>query len=272
MMLSENNLYANSVPINDRGLLYGDGVWETILIKNQQALLLDEHWQRLAHGIRVLNIQGVDLAAFKQQATEAAQAHEQTVLKVIVTRGEGQRGYNPEGLNNPTCLLQCSDTPVFPESYSKEGITLGLCEKTRLAYQPLLAGFKHLNRLEQVLARSEFQDDWQEALVMDYNDSVIEGTMSNVFIIDKNNTLITPTLFGCGIEGIMRNHVLKVAQTLNIVTIERPLTILDIQYAQSVFMTNSLIGIWPVKTWGHVHYQVHPMIRQLQTIIKAVSL
>lgn len=263
---------AASVSSHDRGLLYGDGVWETILIKQGKAQLLDAHWQRLVRGVKALRMEGVNLPALKHSVQQTCLSHDLAVLKVIITRGDGVRGYNPVGLNKPRYLVQISDVPQFPESYTQDGIVLGLCEYTRLAYQPLLAGFKHLNRLEQVLARSEFEADWQEALVMDYDDFIIEGTMSNVFVVNQDNVLLTPTLKHTGIEGVMRNQVLLSAEQMGIRTQERPLTLIDIQQATSVFMTNSLIGIWPVKRWGHVEYRIHPLVRQLQSTIKAFSL
>ncbi|MEN9434879.1 MAG: aminodeoxychorismate lyase [Pseudomonadota bacterium] len=258
-----------SVPIDDRGLTYGDGVWETIAVKAGTPLLLDEHLERLAWGARTLQLQGLNLGTLKQQVLKKCQSTsiERAVLKLIITRGSGQRGYNPVGLNTPRIVIQINPAPIYPSTYYDQGIVVGLC-KTRLAYQPLLAGFKHLNRLEQVLARAEFESTWQEGLVLDYAGQVIEGTMSNVFIYTHDQVLITPDLSGCGIAGIMRAQVLKMAQGLGIPCRIQPLLVQDVLNAHSVLMTNSLIGLWPVREFNQQHYVIADSIHTLQQQLK----
>lgn len=260
-----------SVPVDDRGLAYGDGVWETIAVKDGVPLLLEEHLARLSWGAQVLNLQGLDLSTLKQQLVEYCQQTERGVLKLIVTRGSGQRGYNPAGLKQPNIILQINAAPHYPSTYYDQGIVLGLCQ-TRLAYQPLLAGFKHLNRLEQVLARAEFTTHWQEGLVLDYANHVIEGTMSNIFIYTQDHRLMTPDLSGSGIAGIMRGQVLKAAEQLGIVCHIQPLLLQDVLSARSVFMTNSLIGLWPVREFNQQHYVIADSIHTLQQQLKPYCL
>lgn len=254
-----------SIPVDDRGLAYGDGVWETIAVKAGIPLLLEEHLARLQWGLEALRLKGLDLSLLKQQLLEAGSQTERGVLKVIVTRGSGQRGYNPAGLQEPRTIIQLhTAAPNYPSTYYDQGIVLGLVKGIRLASQPFLAGFKHLNRLEQVLARAECESHWQEGLIMDSLNFVIEGTMSNVFIYTKQNVLITPPLEACGIAGIMRAQVLKLAQQMGVEVRVETLRVQDVLNAQSVFMTNSVIGLWPVREFQQQHYVIAASIQTLQ--------
>jgi 4-amino-4-deoxychorismate lyase len=144
-----------------------------------------------------------------------------------------------------------------------------LCQ-TRLAYQPLLAGFKHLNRLEQILARSELNQDAQEGLVLDYNQTVIEGTISNLFVLQANGSWATPELKGCGIAGIMRRYILQWFTEQAWICEIKTLQLSDIQQAQALFFCNSLIGIWPVQRFNTYIYTIPPIVKQLQQIVKHV--
>ena len=145
-----------------------------------------------------------------------------------------------------------------------------MCQ-TRLAYQPLLAGFKHLNRLEQVLARSELNQDSQEGLVLDYNQAVIEGTISNIFVLQANGRWATPDLSACGIAGIMRRYLLQYFVEQAIECEIKTLQLSDIQQAQALFFCNSLIGIWPVQRFNTDIYNIPPIVKQLQQIVKYVT-
>lgn len=253
-----------SIPVDDRGLAYGDGVWETIAVKAGNPLLLEEHLARLQWGLEALRLKGLDLTLLKQQLLEACSATERGVLKVIVTRGSGQRGYNPVGLNEPRTIIQLSPAPRYPPEYASQGIVLGLVTGIRLAYQSYLAGFKHLNRLEQVLARAQWEDHWQEGLMMDFHNFVIEGTMSNVFIYTSQHELMTPPIAACGIAGIMRAQVLKLAQQSGMEVRIQTLRVQDVLNAHSVFMTNSVIGLWPVREFRQQHYVIADSIQTLQ--------
>ncbi|WP_020560664.1 aminodeoxychorismate lyase [Thiofilum flexile] len=261
-----------SIPVDDRGLAYGDGLWETIAVKDGILLLLDEHLARLELGSQILRIRGLDLMALKQELEEYCKDTERGVLKLIVTRGSSQRGYNPAGLTTPRIIIQLHPAPDYPRSYYEQGITLGLVAGIRLAYQPYLTGLKHLNRLEQVLGRAECEAHWQEGLMMDHQHYVIEGTMSNVFIYTQEQVLITPYLSGSGIEGIMRGQVLKLAQQLGIECRTDLLRVQDILSARSVFVTNSVIGLWPVREFKQQSYVIADTIHTLQQQLKPYCL
>lgn len=269
-MIWVNGCLTEQLPVTDRGLLYGDGVWETIAIKQGRAQLLDWHLERLQQGLQALGIASLDMNALQQEIQVICAGQEQAALKLIVTRGSGVRGYNPQGVGKPTHILQCSQWNGYPVEYTQQGIRLTLCE-TRLAHQPRLAGFKHLNRLEQVLARAEFGSEYQEGLVRDYADHVIEGTMSNLFVIQTDDVVCTPELISCGIAGVMRRFIIQTLADLGIECHIRALTLEDIRTANGVFMSNSLLGIWPVREFQEKRYPILPLVRTLQTTVKAIT-
>jgi 4-amino-4-deoxychorismate lyase len=241
-----NGQFQGSLPVSDRGLQYGDGVWETLLISLGSIILLDEHLQRLQWGCRVLNIMGLNEQILRQEILLISKNTTQGILKIIITRGSGGRGYSAQGLNSPTRILSLHQLPEHIDFYRHNGITIQYCN-TRLAHNPQLAGFKHLNRLEQVLARSELRDDCQEGLVSDIQGNIIEGTMSNLFII-TGQQVITPLLTECGIQGIMRAYIISLLVKENIDVIECRISEKDIEDADGIFFSNSVIGLWFVSS------------------------
>jgi len=277
-MILINGQYGDSLPVSDRGLQYGDGVWETIRIKNHVAILLQQHLERLQSGLNTLAIQTLDWDALHADIKTLQQQQKEAVLKIIISRGSGGRGYNPAGIHLPASrILSLHPVPLFPSHYSSTGIQLTLC-KTRLAHNPVLAGFKHLNSLSYVMARGEFSEPYQEGLLRDYQDNIIEGTMSNVFII-KDNSVYTPKLHACGIRGVMQNTLIHSLSVLHIPLIwQSAISVHDIQHADAVFMSNSIIGLWAVHAFSTpaeddatqevIHYAPHPLIKQLQNTVK----
>ncbi len=262
-----NGKQTNSLPVSDRGLQYGDGVWETIAIKDGQAMQLEAHLSRLKRGIEALAIAGFDGELLSQEIAKHITDEKQSILKIIITRGLGGRGYNPEGCNRPTRILSLHPWPSYPDSNAKEGVDITLCE-TRLSHNPQLAGFKHLNRLEQVLARAEVDSPFQEGLVRDHNDHVIEATMSNVFVIKNDTEIVTPSLDLCGIEGIARSCIIAELKSMNITLRIEPVTIKELESAQGLFLSNSIIKIWPVKQFQDIHYAIPDSVRELQQKIQ----
>lgn len=269
-MLLVNGEAQQQLPVSDRGLAYGDGVWETIAIKQGQPQLLEWHLQRLQHGLQVLGIVPVDWATLESEIYTLCNRQQRAVIKIIITRGSGGRGYNPYGCHQPTRIVQRYLWPSYPSHYPTDGIRLALCQ-TRLAAQPLLAGFKHLNRLEQVLARAEVGGEYQEGLVLDYADYVIEGTMSNLFVLQHNGQIVTPDLTYCGIAGIMQRFIQRSLVENGLECHIRKLTLHDLREAQSLFLTNSLIGIWPVREFLGKVYSIAPIIQTLQKTVDTIS-
>ncbi|MCX4188651.1 aminodeoxychorismate lyase [Methylophaga sp. OBS4] len=271
-MILINGQPENRINVSDRGLQYGDGLFETIAYRNGELELIEAHLQRLMLGCQRLNIPFTELDLLKAELVMlCAQTAEDSVIKIMLTRGEGGRGYFAAADIKPTRIVAAYPLPVYPQA-NQSGITVCIC-KHRLGINPTLAGIKHMNRLEQVLARSEWQDDTAtEGLMLDINDKLIEGTMSNLFLV-KQGRLFTPELHNCGIEGVMRARVIKIAQTLNISVYQQTLILNDLQQADEVFLTNSLIGIWPVtkvvdETWQWPHGAVS---KQLQNELAKTS-
>jgi 4-amino-4-deoxychorismate lyase len=259
---------ADALSLKDRGLAYGDGLFETIAVRGGKPLLLDRHLARLADGCGRLAIPADHLLIHSELLAYAAALGE-GVLKLVLTRGDGLRGYAPDPSAQARRILLGNPPAAYPATHGEQGVRLFPCT-TRLATQPLLAGLKHLNRLEQVIARSEWQDsEHAEGLMLDQAGRVIEGVFSNVFVV-RDGVLLTPDLKRCGVAGVMRAEILFQAESAGI-----PLQISDIpleqlQWADEVFVCNSVYGIWPVRAYAALHWPVGPLTRKLQTIARAL--
>ena len=268
-MFLVNGTGKHYIDVTDRGLQYGDGLFETLEVVQGNPLLFDLHLQRLQAGCSKLLIPQPDLALLTAEALALCSDAEHAVLKIIITRGCGGRGYRQPDPVMPTRLLGLHPYPQYPASFYSEGIVARFCQHP-LSINPLLAGIKHLNRLDQVLARAEWQDDAvQEGLMLDCEGYLVEGTMSNLFWI-KNHTVYTPAIERAGINGILRQWLLTYLGRAGIkVVIERflPESLLA---ADQVFVTNSVIGIWPVRQLHDQLFSVGPLIRQLQSAYQAV--
>lgn len=252
----------NSVSGADRGLHYGDGLFETMAIRMGIPQFWDRHWRRLDHGCERLGIVGVDRENLRKEACGVSSDVEQGVLKVIITRGEGGRGYRPPQSAPATRIVAAYPWPDYPMAYAEEGVVARICA-VRLGRNPALAGLKHLNRLEQILARREWDDPRvAEGLMLDNRGYVISGTMSNVFMV-KDGQLMTPLLNECGVAGVMRGILLELAEEAGISWCETDLSPRDISFADEVFLSNSLIGIWPVRSIERQVYVIGPVQRLL---------
>jgi 4-amino-4-deoxychorismate lyase len=242
------------IPAGDRGFQYGDGVFETIAVVDGHALCLDAHLHRLCTGCDTLAIPTPDVDTLIGEVRQIMDGASRAVLKVIVTRGTGDRGYAPPATPAPMRVVSIHAWPDHPGTWRTQGVDAALCEFT-LARQPALAGIKHLNRLEQVLARAEtVRRACQEGIVSDGNGAVIGGTMSNLFL-RRANALVTPDLSDCGVAGIIRGEILRRATALGVEIHVQPLRRADVLAADEIFFTNSVIGIWPVRRAGEHRYR-----------------
>jgi 4-amino-4-deoxychorismate lyase len=222
----------------DRGLQFGDGLFETMAVRDGAICFLTRHLRRLQQGCNIL---GIDANMKQISATLQQQAanYEQAVIKLIVTAGNTARGYKRSSDIQPTIIIKVSE---MPETDSGRCIKAMIC-KTRLARQPALAGIKHLNRLEQVLARNEWDDaSIQEGLLLDTDDWFIEGTMSNIFLV-KDGQLKTPDLTQCGVAGIMRSVVIDLVRDMGLAVNIQQIAEDELKTADEIFMTNSLFEI-----------------------------
>jgi len=200
----------DTVSALDRGLQYGDGLFETLPVINGRPLHWQRHMQRLIHGCGRLGIPLPDVTALTIEAQRLCVGRNRAVLKLIVTRGSGGRGYRCPEHPAPTRIFALHSWPDYPENNWREGVRVRLC-RIQLGSNPALAGLKHLNRLEHILARAEWDsDDIAEGLLFDRADHVIEGTMSNLFLVTAGQ-LVTPELSDCGVAGIMRDMIIESA-------------------------------------------------------------
>ncbi len=250
------------IAATDRGLAYGDGVFETIAVHDGVPQQLDRHLARITDGCRRLGFLAPPLA---DDVRDRAAGHTRAVLKIIVTRGEGGRGYRPPADPVPTRVISLYAWPSHEPAWAERGVSVRWCD-TRLAIQPALAGLKHLNRLEQVLARAEWEgmDQWQEGLMRDMEDHLIEATQANVFIV-TDGRLRTPRVDRSGIAGITRARLIEAADELGLACEETVLDQHAVDSADEMFLCNSVIGVWPVRDVGDTRFDAPgPVTRKLQ--------
>jgi 4-amino-4-deoxychorismate lyase len=252
-----------NLSIADRGLQYGDGLFETLALCKGVPLLWDRHMQRLGEACRRLGLTAPDTNLLRDEVMQIAGSETRAVAKIILTRGTTGRGYCVDRSVIPTRIVQRLPWPVYPAANSLEGVAVRWCE-TRLARQPRLAGIKHLNRLEQVLARAEWQEDYAEGLMCDTDGLVIEGTMTNLFVVRADGTVVTPDLSQSGVAGVMRAQILDIAASMGMTCSIQAVTTEMVESALELFLTNSLIGIWPVRRIEARHYVVGQISQALQ--------
>ncbi|HWP01335.1 MAG TPA: aminodeoxychorismate lyase [Methylococcus sp.] len=241
-----NGAAVECVEVGDRGFQYGDGIFTTLRVHEGRPLLLQRHLMRLAFGCERLQIPypGHELVRDEVVALAAGQGCN-GVIKVMITRGSGGRGYAPPVEVSPRRVVAWFPRPEDPESYEREGVRVRHCQ-TRLGINPRLAQIKHMNRLEQILARAEWDTgDFQEGLMYDAEDCLVEGTMSNVFLV-RQGILVTPAVDRCGVAGVMRQLVMEVARESGMTVQERRIPREQVAVAEEMFLTNSVIGIRPV--------------------------
>ncbi len=255
---------------SDRGFQYGDGLFETIEVQNGVPLFLKQHLQRLQKDCQRLLIPPPDLKLLKKEAFQLIRGVDSAILKLIITRGSGGRGYRQADKISPTRLFSLHPFPNYAADYFHTGITVRFCN-TRLGLNPALAGIKHLNRLEQVMARAEWDTaDIQEGLMLDFNGNIIEGTMSNFFLI-KDNILYTPALKNCGVEGVLKKIIISLAKKNNIQVIEKNISKDQVNMADELFVSNSIIGIWPIIQLESRQYKIGNLTKKIGTLFLALK-
>lgn len=259
---------ADVLSLKDRGLAYGDGLFETIAVLAGTPVLLERHLQRLEAGCRRLAF-NVDMGVLSAELIAYAQNLGNGVLKLIVTRGDSLRGYAADPLTPARRILQGSPPAAYPAIHAEQGVRLFPCT-VRLSEQPLLAGLKHLNRLEQVLARAEWSGiEYAEGLMQDASGRVIEGVFSNLFLV-RDGVLFTADLSRCGVAGVMRAELLFQAKSQGIATQITDISLEQLRQADEVFVCNSVYGVWPVLGYGSARWSVGPLTRKLQTLARAL--
>ena len=262
-----NGKFVDELAVHDRGLHYGDGLFETITVENKQLLCWDEHLKRLERGCLKLNITVPDKNLLKNEVSALIKTESQGVIKIIISRGQGGRGYKILENIAPTRIISLYPRPNYYDENLSSGVKTRICNY-RYAKNPFLAGIKHLNRLEQILARSEWNDNSiAEGIVMDSENYIIEGTMSNIFCI-IGKSLYTPDLSACGIEGIVRGKIIELASNLKFNVEIKKIALEFLMNAEEIFMCNSIIGVWPVNIIDETKFSKH---KKTQNIIKTLQ-
>ncbi len=266
-------LYVNgeardTLPVSDRGLAYGDGLFETIAVREGKPEFWGRHLARLREGCERLRIVEPDMGELSRESQlllngqRTSHGVEQGILKIIITRGSGGRGYRAPEDPHPTRIVAFHPWPDIPETHTSEGVKIRRCD-LRLGHQPALAGIKHLNRLENVLARAEWDDpEIAEGLLCDGEGNVIEGTMSNLFM-EREGVLSTPDLSRCGVAGIIRAVVMEEAGSQGLSVQVGDIRYEDVMTADALFLTNSVMGIWPVRELDGHAALISPTTRAL---------
>ncbi|WP_088328395.1 aminodeoxychorismate lyase [Lacimicrobium sp. SS2-24] len=250
-----NGQCQDHLPVADRAVQYGDGVFTTIKVENGKPQLAARHYTRLKHGLLQLNISYPDFAALETEVDSLADDIGQGVLKVLISRGQGGRGYQAPSSPKPLRILSVHDIPEHYAQWQDAGIRLGLSQHT-LACQPQLAGIKHLNRLEQVLVKQETTEpEVDDVLVCDTQGMMVECSASNLFW-QSNGIWYTPDLSEAGVDGVMRQHLLARFRDKGIMVNQVAAPPCVLKCAQAVFICNSLMGMVPVTRFQSTAYDI----------------
>lgn len=264
----------------DRGFAYGDGVFRAFVFNmgfnESQPHIWPLNYQKLVADCNVLGIvcPSAELLMGDISQLLVGNTKELLVIKIIITRGDGVRGYAPPAIASPNRVVIQSALPSYPTQNTSDGVRLTVCD-TRLSHQPKLAGIKHLNRLENVLARMEWQDSQiADGLLLDTAGNVIECTMSNLFA-RFGNMLLTPDLSVCGVAGVTRQRIIDVAPSLGLTVVVKKINLAELLEADEVIICNSIFGAWQVlevtdsaldkrSTW-----KKQPLAQHLREVLKS---
>lgn len=258
-----NGVPGDMFSIHDRGLLYGDGVFRTLRVSGGKILCWPRHFRRLQQDCAALGLPCPEAALLFAELQQLAAQQPDGVAKIIVTRGPGVRGYAPSANITPTRILSLTPFTPYPDEFYSQGVKLRVCD-LRLAHQPRLAGIKHLNRLENVLAASEWNDAGiAEGLLLDVAGNVIEGTRSNMFTVSAGE-LRTPDLSLCGVAGVQRERVMEWASAHGMPCRPGQFGLDELLAADEIFMVNSVIGLWPVRELQGHTWSSFPVAMRLQ--------
>ncbi len=259
-----DGLPANAVPADDRGFTYGDGVFRTLAMRNGRAQWWPQQYAKLAADCGALNITVPAESDLSRDLQTIALQLPDCALRITVTRGSGGRGYAMPGNPQTRRVVSANPLPEYPLHWPEQGASVRVCG-LRLAAQPRLAGIKHLNRLENVLARAEWNDPAiAEGLLLDEAGDVIEATRCNVFIVE-DGALVTPDLSRCGVAGVTRDLVIAAASRNGLRCHIEAISRQRLEAATEVLLVNSLIRVWPVavleqRRWSG--FKVAPLVRK----------
>ena len=274
-----NGIFKKNISVLDRGLAYGDGIFETMNWRvsklNKVQIYGVEYWERHLERLKIgcdkIKIpmpSGDKLNRYKNKILKKSLDSEinKGVLKIIITRGVGGRGYKYESNLKPTIIFLSFPAKTIDQKLYSSGVKVKLC-KTDILENKILSGMKHLNRLDSVIARSEWGDNYFEGLFIDKSGNLLEGTMTNIFFI-KNKVLYFPKLKSCGIEGIMSQVIKEKTNFFFKDFMERDLKFSEINNFDAMFLTNSIIRVLPVKHLENVSFKI---TEELKSLVKYFS-
>jgi aminodeoxychorismate lyase len=249
----------DKISIFNRNMQYGDGLFETCVAMDNQILFWPRHFSRLEIGCEKLNINKIDEGLWLSDIKKAFElsSKKNCIVKLILSRGNSLRGYGYKDDIEPVRVVIVSEMPQplinknFSLEYSKSGYHSN----------PQLAGIKHCNRLEQILARTNLSSN--EAIMLDEKENIISVTQGNIYFI-FGNKLLTPKLDRCGVVGSRRLLILGLAMSLKMEALESNITLNQAQKADEVFISNSVIGIQPVHSIESHNLGRNPLTEKIQ--------
>lgn len=232
------------IDVRERGLAYGDGHFTTATIVDGKVQLLQAHLTRLQLAQSRLKLKPIDWFSLTSHLEQVASAFSHAVIKVIITAGSGGRGYSRVGAEHPNVFVTVSTFPSHYLTWQQEGVELGLAELF-LSSHSSLSGLKHLNRLEQVMIRSELDERTeQDILVCDHQGYIVEASCANVFWL-TNGRWYTPCTESCGIDGIMRQVLIDYLTDVQVGRYQTS----AIENIDAMMLTNSVMGVVPIKSY-----------------------
>ncbi|MDO8989636.1 MAG: aminodeoxychorismate lyase [Sideroxyarcus sp.] len=258
-----NGAPGSSINAEDRGLSYGDGVFRTLRMQAGRPVCWERQFAKLQRDCSALKIPCPSALVLSSELQQLGKTQPDGVAKIVITRGVSGRGYAPSPQAEATRIVNLTPFTAYPFDYAKQGVRVHVC-KVRLGHQMLLAGIKHLNRLENVLAASEWQDqDMPEGVLSDISGFVISGTRSNLFML-RGNILYTPNLARCGVAGVQRDRVMDWAKQHGVTCKVADFHMEELVQADEIFLVNSVFGLWPVRELADYRRVQHPVAWKIQ--------
>ena len=238
-------------------------MFRTLRMQAGRPVCWERQYSKLQHDCAALKISCPSALVLSSELQQLGKTQPEGIAKIIITRGVSARGYAPSSQSETTRILSVNPSVVYPSDYAKSGVRMHVC-KVRLGHQVLLAGIKHLNRLENVLAASEWHDaDVPEGLLCDISGYVISGTRSNLFML-RGNILYTPNLTRCGVAGIQRDRVMDWGKQHGVACKTADFHMEEMLQADEIFLVNSVFGLWPVREVADYRRTQHPMAWKIQ--------
>jgi len=238
---SFNGVESQQLPVLDHSIHYGDGVFTTATISQGRVVWLSDHIKRLQDACQHFSIEGIDWPSLIAHVEQVAKSFDQHVLKIIISAGQASAGYGRLANCRANFLVMVNAFPMHYFNWQNTGIAVELAN-TQLGINPVLAGYKHLNRLEQVLLKNEINNlSCDDLLAFNINDELIEAISGNIFV-NINEQWCTPSLEESGVNGLARQRLLNHFKYIDVRKIKRE----ELAQVDSMFITNCLLPVVPV--------------------------